>query len=73
MSGIANEIALENVPEMTLPKELRDAPSAEEPTNEFDIAAIAYRLWEERGRPQGDPDRDWYEAERQARSANGSE
>jgi len=25
---------------------------------------LAYRLWEERGRPEGRPDEDWFEAER---------
>ena len=29
---------------------------------------LAYRLWEERGRPEGRPDEDWYEAERRLRS-----
>ena len=29
---------------------------------------LAYRLWEERGRPQGRPDEDWFEAERRLRS-----
>ena len=25
---------------------------------------LAYRLWEERGRPEGRPEEDWFEAER---------
>jgi hypothetical protein len=29
---------------------------------------LAYRLWEERGRPDGRPDEDWFEAERRLRS-----
>ena len=29
---------------------------------------LAYRLWEERGRPEGRPDEDWFEAERRLRS-----
>ena len=29
---------------------------------------LAYRLWEERGRPQGRADEDWFEAERRLRS-----
>ena len=29
---------------------------------------LAYRLWEERGRPQGRPDEVWFEAERRLRS-----
>ena len=27
------------------------------------VAELAYRLWEERGRPEGSPDEDWYRAE----------
>jgi Protein of unknown function (DUF2934) len=30
---------------------------------------LAYRLWEERGRPVGRPEEDWFEAERRLRSA----
>ena len=30
-----------------------------------DIARLAYRIWEERGRPIGSAEVDWYEAERQ--------
>jgi hypothetical protein len=29
---------------------------------------LAYRLWEERGKPQGRPDDDWFEAERRLQS-----
>ena len=29
------------------------------------IRALAYRLWESRGKPLGSPDEDWLEAERQ--------
>ena len=29
------------------------------------VAAIAYRLWEERGYPIGSPETDWYAAEQQ--------
>jgi hypothetical protein len=29
---------------------------------------LAYRLWEERGRPEGRADEDWFEAERRLRS-----
>jgi hypothetical protein len=28
-----------------------------------DIAALAYRLWQERGCPVGSPEEDWYRAE----------
>ena len=30
---------------------------------------LAYQLWVERGRPEGRPDEDWFEAERRLRSA----
>ena len=30
-----------------------------------DVATLAYRLWEERGRPMGSPEVDWYRAERE--------
>ena len=30
---------------------------------------LAYRLWEERGRPEGRAEEDWFEAERRLRSA----
>jgi len=29
-----------------------------------DIAALAYLLWQDRGCPEGSPEKDWYEAER---------
>ena len=29
------------------------------------IASLAHALWEARGRPDGSPEQDWYEAERQ--------
>jgi hypothetical protein len=29
---------------------------------------LAYRLWEERGKPHGRPDEDWFEAERRLQS-----
>ena len=32
--------------------------------NERKQQELAYRLWEERGRPEGRPDEDWFEAER---------
>ena len=34
----------------------------------LDIRKRAYRLWEQRGRPDGDPEADWFEAESQLRS-----
>jgi Protein of unknown function (DUF2934) len=27
------------------------------------VERVAYRLWEERGRPHGSPEEDWYRAE----------
>ena len=33
-----------------------------------DIAALAYRLWERRGCPDGTAEQDWREAERQLKS-----
>ncbi len=33
----------------------------------LDIAALAYELWEKRGRSEGSPVDDWVEAERQLR------
>ena len=29
-----------------------------------EIAALAYSLWEARGRPEGSPEEDWFNAER---------
>jgi DUF2934 family protein len=29
------------------------------------VAKLAYRFWEERGRPMGSPEVDWYRAERE--------
>lgn len=37
------------------------------PLDEDAVRELAYRLWEERGRPEGDSDRDWHEAESQLR------
>lgn len=33
-----------------------------------DIAALAYSLWEKKGRPQGSAEQDWYEAVKELRS-----
>lgn len=32
-----------------------------------EIEKLAYRLWEERGRPFGSPEEDWFKAEREFR------
>ena len=48
------------------------APALEEPialetetlkATASDVAALAYRLWQERGCPMGSPEDDWYRAE----------
>lgn len=39
-----------------------------EDRHEF-VAKLAYKLWEERGRPFGSPETDWFAAERAAYSA----
>ncbi|MDE3167726.1 MAG: DUF2934 domain-containing protein [Acidobacteriota bacterium] len=36
-----------------------------------DIAALAYRFWQERGCPVGSPEVDWLRAERQLKSLRG--
>ena len=33
------------------------------------IEALAYQLWQERGSPTGDDERDWFRAEEQLRNA----
>jgi hypothetical protein len=38
-----------------------------QPTAEEDIARLAYSLWEQRGRPDGSTEVDWFEAEQQLR------
>jgi hypothetical protein len=55
----------EVVSQEPLPEEFPSKSSTEESANSGDIAALAYRLWEERGCPDGDPEQDWYEAEHQ--------
>ena len=35
-----------------------------------DVAALAHRLWQDRGCPDGSPETDWYEAERQLKPRN---
>ena len=37
-----------------------------------EIARLAYRIWEERGRPIGSAEVDWYEAERQLQIRGGT-
>jgi Protein of unknown function (DUF2934) len=33
-------------------------------TDDSQIEKLAYQIWEERGRPQGSPDEDWFRAKR---------
>jgi hypothetical protein len=40
-----------------------------QPTTEEDIARLAYSLWEQRGRPDGSAEVDWFEAEQQLRQS----
>jgi hypothetical protein len=35
------------------------------------IAQLAYQYWEQRGRPFGSPEEDWFRAEREIRSRSG--
>jgi hypothetical protein len=35
------------------------------PVEEQDVASLAYRRWLERGCPEGSPQEDWFEAERE--------
>ena len=37
-------------------------------SNQNDIAALAYHLWQARGRPEGSPEEDWFQAERELAS-----
>ena len=39
-------------------------PDLVKPANDA-VAALAYQLWEGRGRPIGSPDEDWFIAERE--------
>ena len=38
-------------------------PQAVVPNHE-QVAGLAYRFWDERGRPEGSPDEDWFRAEK---------
>ena len=41
------------------------APADTEDTGPTAVARLAYRLWLERGCPEGSPEEDWYRAERE--------
>jgi Protein of unknown function (DUF2934) len=47
-------------------------PAAVEIVTESQIAARAYELWQERGRPIGSDQEDWLQAERELKSRNKS-
>ena len=38
------------------------------PFGHEDIAALAYQMWTDRGRPEGSPEEDWFHAAEQLRS-----
>jgi hypothetical protein len=40
------------------------------PANGAELKRLAYRLWEESGRPAGNPEEHWYRAEAMLRGAN---
>ena len=47
-------------------RRLQTAPiQTNDPIDFTSISALAHKLWEERGRPEGSPEVDWFEAERQ--------
>lgn len=46
------------------PEEPAPVPHFATPASEESVRALAYRLWERRGRPIGTPELDWLEAER---------
>lgn len=71
--GRWDQFCRSKVGETTMPKEFRP-PDKQQPIDlttdflgedrhEF-IAKMAYQLWEQRGRPVGSPDTDWFAAEK---------
>jgi hypothetical protein len=42
--------------------------SSEHESKEQQIAALAHKLWQERGSPEGSPEQDWFRAEAMLRS-----
>jgi hypothetical protein len=42
-----------------------------EGVEERETAALAYRLWEQRGRPVGSPEEDWYRAQSELKARRG--
>ena len=53
-------------------RERRDPMSLDGPLH-HDIEALAYQLWEKRGRPLGSPDEDWYRAQAELNQAQQAE
>ena len=54
------------------PRKQSPAPSADihDPSiSNEDVARRAYSLWEERGRPFGSPEEDWYKAKDELRAS----
>lgn len=56
-------------PPQTKPSDGPKAPQSELQNALYskDIASLAYQLWQSRGCPEGSPDVDWLEAEKQLR------
>ena len=50
--------------------ELPEPQVTENATLHDQIAALAYRLWQERGCPEGSPEIDWFDAEQQMLGAD---
>jgi hypothetical protein len=47
--------------------DLEKGPSEDVLISHWDVANLAYHLWEERGCPDGSADEDWFEAERRVK------
>jgi hypothetical protein len=69
MSRINNRTGTAVGPKRTA--ETAPEPSVKSPASQSavasreEIARLAYQLWDERGRPEGSPDADWFRAEKQ--------
>jgi hypothetical protein len=70
MAKAAVQTAVDNISEPTSPEQTPNVSPIGETITDLVIATVAYQLWEERGRPYGNPDPDWFEAERQLRRRN---
>jgi hypothetical protein len=59
-------------PSKRTPRKQSQAPSVDidDPSiSNEDVARRAYSLWEERGRPFGSPEEDWYKAKEELRAS----